>query len=210
MANSNEKEAFDQSFEFFERQEVSEDHGDPWSQPETKWETNAVFDTSFESDPFEFSAVSSAARPTERDSPSHFFPDDPFASKDSSSILKGLVTVPVAIHEQLSTLYDNVSAEGSVCVEGSVYVKPLGELTAPFCLVFRDLLEHVERIEEKSEVCRNITEKTPPKGLHRTDRVLRVTPPPSSVSKEIAILNYVCVQNLRPVPIVSRNSRGWF
>lgn len=188
MARSNKQAAFDQSFDlFFE----TDDKG--WKESGT-WGANA-FDTSFESDPFEFSAVGSSFHPA----PTHsatLFPTDPFGKS-------GKPTVQVAILEQLSALYDDVSTEGSISVEGSVFVKPSKLLTnLPFCLVLRDLLDHVERCEEKSAVCHNINDKVSRKGLHKSDRVFRVTLP-RQVATEVAIMDYVCVPTLRPVPIVS-------
>ena len=198
MTLPNDRYTFDKSFELFEHNVDSEN-----------WRQNA-FDTSFESDPFEFSAVGSPRQPAAfHDSPSQLFTEDPFSVKEASPFRKQGAVVPptvrIAILEQVSAIYDDVSAEGSVSVEGSVFIQLPNRRIPPFCLIFRDLLDQVDRLEEKTAVCHNITDKISREKLHRSDTVLRVTlpSPTDQMESEVSVLNYVCAPSLRPVPLVS-------
>ena len=194
------REAFDQSFELYASQADDEATADFWND-EPK---NKLLDTTFESDPFEFSAISSI-QPKGQDGQSTLFPEDPFQIPTPSSV-KQIPTVRVGVHEQLSAIYDEVSSEGNVQVEGSIHVKPLkNSLSAPFCLVCRDLLDHIESFEERSQVCRNISDQVSRDGLHPSDRVLRVILSDevlSSSTDGVSVANYSCVPGLRPVPMV--------
>lgn len=153
-------------------------------------------ESSFDNDPFDFSAVQFNTRITERDP--HFFSNLSNAAPQTTPIVK------VYVHEQLAALYDDVSNESAVGIEGTVYVQAMGRSSTPFCIVVRDLLEQIERIEEQADVCYNITDRVSLKGLHHADRVLRITLNSSSTSpfRETIVLKYVCVPTLRPVPLV--------
>lgn len=191
-------EDFDNSFEYFEASGA-----DPWV--ENAWGKNASLDSSFDSGVegpgglFEFSATSSALQEGDLDSQSLFF-TDPFNVTPSRK--EGPVTVRVAMHEQVSALYDDESTDTTCQVEGSVHVKPTADLKAPFHLVIRDLLDQLDRIEVDHEVCRDVSEMISRKDLHKSDRVLRVTVPPNADDQEISIASYVCASSLRPVPMV--------
>ena len=196
-----DREAFDRSFEFFESHDGEDD---PWSVvpgPANK----KLLETSFESDPF--SAISSI-KP--EDTNFTLFPQDPFVSSSVEPVppTPTVSTVRVGVHEQLSAFYDDMSTQGSVHVAGSIHVKPaFGGIPGPFCLVCRDLLDQIERLDARTDVCLDITDQTKLHGLqHPTDRVLRVTLPnplTGPATEGIAVANYVCSPGLRPVPMVS-------
>lgn len=216
MSSGRHNDVFDQSFDFFSDRNNVETKDDPWRGKAATWEPKQGFDSSFESDPFEFSTAISSIRPVDHNdaSTSDLFPENPFKVKEA--VEKGSQKLPlgsriglirVAILEQLSALYDSVSAEGSVCVEGSVYVKSLGRSSDPFCVVLRDTMQHVSRIDVQNDICHELplTPETR-KQLKSTEKVVRVSIPsngkPLSDNDETLILNYVCAQHLRPVPLV--------
>jgi hypothetical protein len=164
-------EDFDRSFDFFNEGD------DPWKEA-----SKQALDTTFDSDVFEFSATSSFEG-QEEETGSIFFPDDPFLA---SSPIK----VRVAIHEQLSAMYDDFSQEGAITVTGSIHVKVAESV--PFSLVLNDSAENVQRIEELPDVC-----------SVDNMRVLQVKLDPTHALEEIPIANYFCLPKLRPVPLVS-------
>ena len=117
--------------------------------------------------------------------------------------------VQVAIHEQISALYDGVTDEPACHVEGSIYVQPSSDLQAkPFLLVLRDLENHVANWKDWPSTCQNVSDRVPRKGLHQTDRVLQITTraddgmSPRSVAEEALIAQYICTERVRPVPLV--------
>jgi hypothetical protein len=191
-----DREAFDRSFEFFQG-------SDPWGSPDSN--RNKALNTTFESDPFEFSAISSVPN-RDNDGLSTLFADDPFLDTKPTSGKTRLATAPIAtvrvgVHEQISALYDDTSRAGSVEVQGSIHVKLTGKISAPFSLVCRDPLDQIERLD-----CSNISDTVSRHGMHESDRILRV-----QISDEIAslaaegvsIATYTCVPSLHPVPLVS-------
>jgi len=193
-------DAFDQSFDFFEKQEGGKGWGSTPSRVQSNEDANNVFDTSFESDPFEFSAVSSAV-PTEEEAAPTFFPSDPFPSLSRLPRTKNQ-TVRVAIQEQVSALYDDVSRDGgTVGIEGKVYVKPEARLSKPFYLVLKDHLGVVVSCEEEKALCQNTSNKVQRKGLKRNDRVFRVATLGNHL-EDACVLTYKCASSLRPVPLV--------
>eukprot|EP00523_Entomoneis_sp_CCMP467_P012007 CAMPEP_0168717970 /NCGR_PEP_ID=MMETSP0724-20121128/273_1 /TAXON_ID=265536 /ORGANISM="Amphiprora sp., Strain CCMP467" /LENGTH=377 /DNA_ID=CAMNT_0008764461 /DNA_START=8 /DNA_END=1141 /DNA_ORIENTATION=- len=124
--------------------------------------------------------------------------------------------VRVAIHEQVSALYDGVTDEPACHVEGSLYVRPSEDLQAkPFLLVVRDSDNHVAHWKDWPSTCRNVSDKVSRKGLHRTDRVLqistrceeqkRTTQSPRSLAEETLIGQYICSDRVRPVPLLIKS-----
>jgi hypothetical protein len=200
MATTGQTEDFDQSFEYFEG---SGKGNDPWA--EKAWGKNASldssFDSAFEDGIFEFAATDSVHHDTDFDSQSFLF-GDPFAVTPSKK--EGPVTVRLAMHEQVSALYDDANVDTTCQIEGSIHVKPTTDLKAPFHVTIRDTMNHLERIEIRPDICRDVSEKISRKDLHESDRVLRVTLPPNSINQEIPIARYVCTPTLRPVPMVRK------
>jgi hypothetical protein len=202
MATEGRTEDFDQSFEYFESSEGSGKGKDPWA--EKVWGQNALdssFDSAFEDGIFEFSATSSVQFDGDFDSQSFLF-GDPFALTPSKK--EGPVTVRLAMHEQVSALYDDASVDTTASIIGSIHVKPTTDLKGPFHVTIRDTMNHLERIEIRPDICRDVSEIISRKGLHESDRVLRVTLPPNSINREIPIARYVCTPTLRPVPMVRK------
>lgn len=114
-----------------------------------------------------------------------------------------LPVVAVHMNEQLSAIYDDVSESPSCHLEGSIYVTPTVDMSRhSFCLVVRDLLDHIDVFEDRTAVAKDVTKEIPRKGLHRSDRVLRVSLPASATRKEVKVGRYICSGRLRPVPLV--------
>jgi len=176
-------EDFDRSFDFFNEKD------DPWK--EASASSKQALDTTFDSDVFEFSATSSFGG-QEEETGSIFFPDDPFME---CSPIKAWVRV--AIHEQLSAMYDDFSQEGAITVTGSIHVK--ASECAPFSLVLKDTTENLQRIEEQVPGVCSVDNK----------RVLRVKLDSTHSLQEIPIANYFCLPKLRPVPLVRKLCCLW-
>jgi hypothetical protein len=128
-------------------------------------------------------------------------------------------TVHVAMHEQLSAIYDDISDDPACQVEGSIHVKPSPELAnSPFSLVLRDLMGHLKSVKQHRvgggghgtgdsslSYCQDVTDKVSRQGLHKSDRVFRVMLPPNVLSNgEVPIAQYICSSRVRPVPLVRK------
>ncbi|KAL7559484.1 hypothetical protein ACA910_010300 [Epithemia clementina (nom. ined.)] len=120
--------------------------------------------------------------------------------------------VRVAVHEQVSALYDGVTDEPTCHVEGSIYVQPTKDLEAkPFLLVIRDLDGHVASWKDWPSTCQNVSDSVSRKGLHRSDRVLRITTksdserPHTVVPEDTLIAQYICTDRVRPVPLLIKS-----
>jgi hypothetical protein len=183
---------------------------DPWSD-ETWGQSalNVTFET-VETDVFEFSAEGSVQN---EDSPSDVefslfrggVSREPF--KQSRGVPAGPPVVTVTVHERLSAVYDDVSEEPSCHLEGSIHVRTSVDVSRhPFCLVMRDLLGHMDVLEDRSEVAKDVSNQVSRTSLHRTDRVLRVSLPSSATHKEVQVARYICSNQLRSVPLVSNLS----
>ena len=117
-------DAFDQSFEYWEKEGVSDVN--------VSFEANEIFD---------FSTLSVGA-PEEEVPADNIFPHDPVFENES--------LVRVTIVEQLSVLYDDSSDQPSCQVEGWVHVRP--EEEGACSIVLRDLMGHLESIQGKEGV----------------------------------------------------------
>jgi hypothetical protein len=168
---------------------------DAWGGPES----------SFDNVPFDFSADPSTAREAEQESHS-------FVSKVTNVSSPVTSLVKVYIHEQLAAQYDDVSNEGEMSIEGTIYVQAMGRSSTPFCIVLRDLLGQIDHVEEQVDVCYNVTDRVSFQGLHRSDRILRITLNTSTASpfRETIVLKYFCIPTLRPVPLVSFHFQSTF
>ncbi|GAX19924.1 hypothetical protein FisN_1Lh607 [Fistulifera solaris] len=155
-------------------------------------------ESSFNNDPFHLSADQSTARATERAYRS-LVTNEPNAS--STPLVK------VYSHEQLAAQYDDVSNEGEISIEGTIYVQAMGPSSTPFCIVLRDLLGQIDRIEERVDVCCDITDRVSSRGLHSSDRILRISlnSSPASPFRETIVLKYFCIPTLRPVPLLVKS-----
>lgn len=186
---------------------------DPWS--DETWGQQAAMNVTFETvetDIFEFSAGNSVSH---ADSPddvafSLFRGGNAAAAAAASRDKKhqeqkhsGPPVVAVAVREQLSATYDDVSAEPSCHLEGTVHVRGMTDMSRhPFCLVMRDLLGHIEVLEDRAMVAKDVSQQISRTGLHRADRVLRISLPASATRKDVQVARYICSSRLRPVPLV--------
>lgn len=129
---------------------------------------------------------------------------DPFAGASA-----GVDTVPIAITEQLSALYDDVSSDPTWMVDGAVYLQPRPELAGlPFLLTLRDVLGHVNQLSPNTDLCEDVSDKIARQGLHRSDRVLRVRLAANTEDHsrggggKVLLTSYQCSKDLRPVPLL--------
>lgn len=110
--------------------------------------------------------------------------------------------VHVAIHEQLSSLYDG-SDEAETQVIGSIHVRPEVGVKDSFCFVVKDFAGQLEQFQQETKVCSEITESIPHSKKEVGDRVLRVTYPSDSKPKQMTVATYTCSNAVRPIPLVS-------
>eukprot|EP00977_Amphora_coffeiformis_P013648 scaffold3608_cov183-Amphora_coffeaeformis.AAC.35 len=191
-----------------------QDHGeprgsDPWSD-ETWRQNDAMMNVTFdtvETDVFEFSAGESDLHQTPSDVELSLFRGGGHkVATERRNNNKGGASLPVvavAVHEQLSAIYDDVSQEPSCHLEGTIHVKSSTDMSRhPFCLVLRDLLGHIDVLEDRPAVAKDVSKEISRKGLHRGDRVMRVSLPSTSKGKAVQIARYICTTGLRPVPLV--------
>lgn len=182
---------------------------DPWS--DETWGNGGLNNVTFETvetDVFEFTAEDTRKH---ADSPddvelSLFRGVSKAAKREvyQEKRIAGPPIVAVNINECLSAIYDDVSEEPSCQVEGSIFVTPTVDMSRhSFCLVVRDLLGHIDVLEDRTGVAKDITTQITRKGLHRSDRVLRISLPATATRKEVRIARYICSGRLRPVPLVS-------
>ena len=131
------------------------------------------------------------------------------SNNTTSSGSSTLTLVRVAMHEQVSALYDGVTDEPSCHVEGSIYVQTTKDLESkPFLLVIRDLDGHVASWKDWPSTCQNVSAVVSRKGLQRTDRVLRIRTKSDLQTSHSAgpeatnIAQYICSEPVRHVPLV--------
>lgn len=181
---------------------------DPWS--DETWGQNALMNVTFETvetDVFEFSAGESAQNGA---SPS----DVEFSLFRGGNAVRdghlpqekrnaGPPSVSVSMHEQLSSIYDDASQEPSCHLEGTIHVRSTTDMSRhPFCLVLRDLMSHIDVLEDRPAVAKDVSREISRKGLHKGDRVMRISLPSSAKGKSVQIARYICTTGLRPVPLV--------
>lgn len=207
MMAGTQRDDFDRSFDFFENNGEGSSSEGPWT--EKNWKSNPA-DTSFDTDIFEFTATLSNQYGSEdHGSQTSIFPEDPFSASFEKPTK--VDTIQVAVQEQLSALYDDVSSEPTCQVEGSIYVKSRSQMEGiPFCITLRDLMVNLNRVEATEDLGQDVSDKISRKGLHRSDRVLRVRLPPESGEGEMRIANYFCSSTLRPVPLVCMITVVWW
>jgi len=109
--------------------------------------------------------------------------------------------VHVAIHEQLSSLYDG-SNDAETQVIGSILVRPEEGTKDSFCFVVKDFAGQLEQFSEEKKVCKEITDSIPYSKTEVGDRVLRVTYPSDFKSKQMTVATYTCGNVVHPIPLV--------
>jgi hypothetical protein len=176
---------------------------DPWS--DETWGQNALnvtFET-VETDVFEFSAEDSVVANSNEEEFALF--RGGVAPPSKRGVPTGPPLVTVTVHERLSAVYNGDVAEEPVThVEGAIHVCSASTADMsrhPFCLVLRDLLGHMELLEQdRSDVAQDVSTQVSRTSLHRTDRVLRVSLP--ATQKVVPVARYICSNQLRSVPLV--------
>lgn len=164
------------------------DGGDPWS--DDAWANLSDFH---------------AAKPA-KDFPQKDIFDmalDVFADDDMSTAIPrdAIPEVQVAIHEQVSSLYDG-SNDAETQVIGSILVKPEEGTKDSFCFVVKDFAGQLEMFQEETNVCKDITDSIPYSKTDVGDRVLRVTYPSDFKSKQLTVATYTCGNVVHPIPLV--------
>jgi len=109
--------------------------------------------------------------------------------------------VHVAIHEQLSSLYDSSNDVESQVI-GSIHVRAEKGVKDSFCFVVKDFVGQLEQFQEETSVCKEITSTIPYSRTEVGDRVLRVTYPNDSTPKQITVATYTCGNVVHPIPLV--------
>jgi len=131
---------------------------------------------------------------------------------DKSTILGSLkeeIPVTVAIHEDMSCIYDVPSKSTSISIYGTINVKPLPKLLGVnFYLTLKDPDNHLrdltscfDCITEKSRV--NSNDKYVMLQRKQGHHVFRIDiPEKKKKCKLVKAINYTCSKSLRPVPIL--------
>jgi hypothetical protein len=109
--------------------------------------------------------------------------------------------VQVAIHEQLSSLYDGAD-DPETQVIGSIHVRPEEGVKDSFCFVVKDFAGQLQQFQEETNVCSDITDSIPYSKLEVGDRVLRVTYPSESKPEKLTVATYTCSDAVHPIPLV--------
>ena len=197
--------------------------GDPWSAD--AWGESAEFHSALNAAPSPFdSSESQQADPF--DMSLNLFPEDPIGEV----VLEDPPVINVAIHEQLSALYDGEEPPESQVI-GSIHVSeamlfqgirqypcmhcPLTfllvsrqvrteeeGLKGAFCLVVKDSAGQLEQFVEQKRVCCDITDNIPYSSREVDDRILRVTLPSESEPNQVSIADYSCTGAVHPIPLV--------
>ena len=135
-------------------------------------------------------------------------------SNSSSSTIHNEVKQPVriALHEQVTALYDDFSTEGTVKVTGSIWIQPnpdgegagenMAERGSPSTLLLKikDPSSCLQRLQQLDDAFCKLTRDD------QGQRSLLVTLDPVQQSREVHIADFYCSTTLRPVPLVSINS----
>lgn len=157
--------------------------------------TNTTMNTTFESDAFEFSAADDADFSANIFQAPFLFPDDPFDVPKTGE----KHTIHVALHEQLTCLYEGNDNAPSSQVEGTIHVR--SSTSAPFHLLMRDQSSHLESFREDPKYCTTALSK---EDGFLDDRLLTITLP-NSLAKKQKIASYTCNETLLPIPLLVKN-----
>ena len=171
-----------------EQAEVTNEGGDPWS--DDAWADLSDFHAATDAKDFPQKDIFDMAL-------------DVFADDDMSGAIPpdNIPEVQVAIHEQLSSLYDG-SNDAETQVIGSILVRPEEGTKDSFCFVVKDLAGQLEMFQEETKVCKDITDSIPYSKTEVGDRVLRVTYPSDSRPKQLTAATYTCGNVVHPIPLV--------
>ena len=109
--------------------------------------------------------------------------------------------VHVAIHEQLSSLYDGAE-DPETQVIGSIHVRPEEGVKDSFCFVVKDFSGQLQKFQEDTNICSDITDSISYTKREVGDRVLRVTYPSESKPEKMTVATYTCSDAVHPIPLV--------
>lgn len=125
----------------------------------------------------------------------------PSVVQESGYSAQTRLQINVALNEDLACSY-KMSQLSSCTVEGVVQVQVKSNVAAdiPFCLSLKDLSYQIESLTENGKYAEDISEDT---GV--MDRRFIVSVPKGD--SYFPVVRYKCIEDLRPVPIVSRESR---
>ena len=175
---------------------------------DSKNQKDASFDTTFDTT-FDETLLQYTAQEKPWDG-NLFDSDDPFLT--DAEALNRLNTkdpsderplVSIRMQERLSILFDDVSSAPSCRVIGTIHVNAFNEKDTleTFCLTVRDKRGHVERWEEETEFCKNITATALHRDLDPGDQIFRISPKLAK-TLEAPVIAYSCVPQLTPMPMV--------
>lgn len=200
------RDAFDPFGEFHDvdqNAELEEPEGDmdPWwvernSATESK---SAALNETYESEIFQFSAGTASANNNSSSNileAPEMFPDDPMATQGSSVSEQN--TVHVALHEQLTSVYDGKETVPSSQVQGSIHAR--SSTGNPFNLLVRDPKRHLDKFHEDPKFCIKSGSEAY-SHHHHVDKLLRITLPADAARKE-KVASYTCTSQLKPIPLL--------
>ena len=172
--------------------------------------TDATFDdsTSFDFAPTPVSAavygggLAGDEGVDEEDNDEEDFPAFPSPSR------RHMIPVSVALHEEMSCVYDGVSNTSSLSIEGVVSVKSSVALEGKnIALTLTDPEQHVDKLSFDASIVSEVGTRGTGGGKSNRSRVFSVKLPqndsafPSNV--DVRCIKYNCSSSLVPVPVVS-------
>lgn len=152
-----------------------------------------------ESDLFEFSAVTTNSEYSFQNLST--FPDDvmfPSLQVSSNEYVKQ-TTIHVALHEQLTTVYEGNDNVPVSQVEGSIHVR--SSSSNPFNLVLTDEKRHIAKFQENSTFC---TSRGVEKDKFR-QKIMLTAMLPANLAKKHKIASYSCNCRLNPIPLLVKS-----
>jgi hypothetical protein len=173
---------------------------DGFQYQDENWDAvNATLNTTFAPDAFDFPAAGGDGGGEDVSAnllqAPVLFPDDPFSVQSNGA----QYTIHVALHEQLTCMYDGNDSAPSSQVEGSIHVR--SSSTNPFSLLMRDRSKHMDSFHVDPKYCVTVTNDA---DALLGDRLLKIVLPSSSAKKQ-KIASYTCGSQLRPIPLLVKN-----
>ena len=119
-----------------------------------------------------------------------------------------MIPVGVALHEEMSCVYDGVSNTSSLSVEGVVSVKSSVALEGKnIALTISDPEQHVDKLSFDASIVSEVRTSSTGGGKSNHSRVFSVTLPENDSdfppNVDVRCIKYNCSSSLVPVPVVS-------
>ena len=138
----------------------------------------------------------------EEDNDGEDFPAFPSPSR------RHMIPVGVALHEEMSCVYDGVSNTSSLSVEGVVSVKSSVALEGKsIALTINDSGQHIDKLSFDASIVSEVGTSSTGGGNSNHCRVFSVTLPENDSdfppSMDVRCIKYNCSSSLVPVPVVS-------